>query len=158
MINIFEIKEWSDNEWKIFFNNLDIIRAHYNLKKHEFAERINVGNAYRTDRRRPSRLFVKAICNEFNVDEEWLSADHIGPENMSTLLREHSDTTVFEKTPEYKLHGDPPARSLEELTGIPAEMGMGRAVKSLLEIYETKNLTLIGKALKTLKEIESEAV
>ena len=131
-----------------------MLRKSTGLKKSEFSELIGVANAWRKDRNKPSRGEILAICNAFKIDETWLLSSH--PQKQWIQMFE-TDAGANESNSIYQLHGAPPNRSLEELTGIPESMGMGQAFKLLLDIYETGDPELIRHALDGLKKIMAEA-
>ena len=135
MTNFLEKSIWSEDEWTIYFSNLDILCRRHNLKKSELAEKIGVVNAYRSGNKRVSEKTITKICQVFNVGREWIATPH----------------GVAETNHKYQLHGGWTGRSIEELTGVPDGMGMGRAVEMLADIYQSNDRDLIDITFKTLK-------
>jgi len=73
MENILDKNKWSEKDWDIFINNLEVLRNNCGLKKSEFSKRIGVQNIFRTDlKNRPSRGTIAIICQEFDVNQDWL--------------------------------------------------------------------------------------
>ena len=154
MIKILQKNIWSETDWTNYLNNIDMLRKSEGLKKSEFSELIGVANAWRKDRNKPSRGEILAICREFNVDEKWLFSRQPPRQWMSMF---EADGDVNQHNSEYALHGDPPMFSLEELTGIPENMGMAQAVKLLMDIYESENQDVIKHALDVLQLLKIQA-
>ncbi len=63
-----------------------IIRKSLNLTMEKFGERLGVGktaiSGIETGRRNLTEQMTKAICREFNVNEDWLRTGAGGDENM----------------------------------------------------------------------------
>jgi hypothetical protein len=146
-------KEWSPDDWEIFYSNINILISSNGLKKGEFSDKIGVKNFFRKDRKRVSRLVLNSICEKFNVTKEWLATDR-RPKDYKLFLSHSSDDKIMLPDHEYKLHGDPPHYSLEELTGIPAELNMNQAFKLLMEIYEKGDRPTIRKTVDALRSMK----
>ena len=93
MENIFEIEIWTDREWKIYFNNLELLRSSAGLSKKDFNARLGIQNVYRRDMNKPGPATILTLGKEFDVDENWLST------------AQTSVPTVEEKSNGYDLHG-----------------------------------------------------
>ena len=135
MTNFLEKSTWSDVEWTVYLSNLDILRHRHNLKKKELAEKIGVKNAYRSGNKRVSEKTIDKICQVFNVTREWICTAHGIAENENN----------------YDQHGGWSGRTIEELTGVPAGKGMGRAVEMVADIYQSNDSELIDITFRTLK-------
>ena len=154
MDDIFSGKHtWSQKNWVIYFSNLDILCRKHGIGQGELAKRIGVVNAYREVKTRPNPETIKRICKAFSVSEEWLGSDHGVYENNIRLK-----INVKQTDDPYKPHGDPPVITIEELTGIPRGMGMGKAVEMLADIYNTKNKETIRSIYKVLEAFSQQAV
>lgn len=150
MANFLHKKIWSDTEWSIFNKNIEYLRNYHHLKKSEFSEILGVKNFFRKDRNKVSKTVVRNICNQFDVDENWLCTDRQDRNNFISLMNKHAGG-LNENGSNYDLHGDPPNISIEELTGIPAGKGMGKAIELLVDIYDSKNKKAISTVFDVLK-------
>lgn len=131
---------WSDSDWHIYINNLEILCRQNELKKKDFSRRVGLANAFRTDAGRPSVETLKKIAQIFGKTPEWL-----------LTYRDKFTSDVNEPEGAYDLHGGYKPRSIEELAGVPEGLGMGRAVEMLAKIYQSKNRSVISAIFANLR-------
>jgi hypothetical protein len=133
MPNIFQKKSWGDVDWDIYLNNLDTLRKHKGLSKGQFNEFLGVWNAYRKrGLAKAGRETVLTVCQKLDVTEEWLGTEHGSDSNE-----------VKQPQPPFDPHGGWKPRSIEEMTGVPKGLGLGKAVDLLATIYAAKDEMLI---------------
>lgn len=52
------------------------IREYYNLNQRDFAKKIDIGSStlamFETEQRMPKDIHIRRICDEFNINENWL--------------------------------------------------------------------------------------
>lgn len=52
------------------------IREYYNLNQRDFAKKIDIGSStlamFETGQRMPKDIHIRRICDEFNINENWL--------------------------------------------------------------------------------------
>ena len=58
---------------------------------------------------------------------------------------------IFTNLYKYLKHGGWTGRTIEELTGVPKGMGMGRAVEMIADIYQSNDVELIDITFRTLE-------
>jgi hypothetical protein len=133
MPNIFQKKSWGDVDWDLYLNNLDALRKRKGLSKGQFNEFLGVWNAYRKrGLAKAGRETVLTVCQKLDVTEEWLGTEH-GSDSEE----------VHQPKEDYAPHGGWKPRSIEEMTGVPKGLGMGKAVDLLATIYAAKDEMLI---------------
>ena len=108
MTNFLHNKKWSDAEWNIYFNNIELLRLNEKLSKSEFNSLLGVSNAYRKDRHKASYETISKICKKFNVSEKWLSSPHELLKNGQGKIKEYLNF--------YDEHGGYTKHTTDELT------------------------------------------
>lgn len=118
---------WSDDDWKIYFHNLDILRANHKLSKGQFNSKLDVTNEYRKDRSRPSPETISNICKIFNVTPEWLATSH-----TPDAEPDPGSLHISEKKTEYDPHGGWTPQTTDKDWGL---MGMMHQILTSNTIY-----------------------
>ena len=157
-LNIFKKEDWENYEWKIYLNNLEILRRANNLKKQEFNKLIGVANAFRKDINRPGRGTILEICKKFNVTESWLST----PRKIKKGIEQFK---IGDDENQYVLHGDWKPPEIDKITGFPINHEFWRAYKLLHEIYDSgdevyiraiySNLVAFNNAIKLKADMQT---
>lgn len=100
MENIFKKDIWSQAEWDIYINNINILRNRDGLEKKDFNKKIGVANAFRRDLNKPGRGTMLSICKEYEIDEVWLSTKHDKYESVKELDEDYNLHGGFKPRPE----------------------------------------------------------
>ncbi len=141
MQNIFKKPVWDDDDWKIYLNNLELLRKKHGLQKNEFCRRIGIQNAFRRDiKTKPSRGTVLTICKEFGIDEAWLSTPHTD----TKIIRESSGM--------YQKHGGYTPRLVGEDYEYAGKVLKILESKSRLSVALKANIDAFYDALETSKK------
>jgi transcriptional regulator with XRE-family HTH domain len=86
-----------------------------------------------------------------------VSDGHIKLAKIVSANRQLDKMVVSDPESDYDPHGGWRPRSIEELTGVPRGLGMGRAVEMLANIYQSKNQEVI-RAINESLQVFSAAV
>lgn len=128
-MNFIEKNVWSDDEWNIFRNNLELLCKQHGMSKGEFNKKIGRWNVFRNVKTRPQIETIDAICKLFDVDYEWLSLPRLG-------------AVISEPVNQYKPGGGY-VPNAEASLGIVKGSEQWRAFAMLSKIYASEDQALI---------------
>jgi len=81
MKNIFDIKNWTKQEWNIFINNCRLLAKAHGDDMDDIKAASGKANFFRKDQKQASAHGVDTICNKYKTSREWLgiAQDHPPP-------------------------------------------------------------------------------
>jgi len=142
MKNIFDKNNWSEGDWEIYLNNLELLRKRHFLLKKDFSKQIGVQNAFRKDlKSKPGRGTVLTICKVFGINEKWLGM----PQTEVPGIKDNEK--------KYDLHGDwtPRAQSRDwQILGKAHDILVSESIYSMALQH---NIEAFYMALKLDKEL-----